>query len=123
MSLNFHFSKVLELEIMTAIHPIVYLENAWTSNQMITEGEAAILLETTRRAFRNQSQSKQRSTLANLNIFTNASKYSSRIGPWLIYFSNIKDIKMFCIPFCFERYMIQVRQKDLRRRHDIHLDQ
>ena len=30
---------------------------------MITEGEAAILLETTRRAFRNQSQSKQRSTL------------------------------------------------------------
>ena len=42
---------------------IVYLKNAWTSNQMITEGEAAILLETTRRAFRNQSQSKQRSTL------------------------------------------------------------
>ena len=30
---------------------------------MITEGEAAILLETTRRTFRNQSQSKQRSTL------------------------------------------------------------
>ena len=45
---------------MTAI---VYLENAWTSNQMITEGEAAILLETTRCAFHNQSQSKQRSTL------------------------------------------------------------
>ena len=31
---------------------------------MITEGEAAIPLETTRHAFRNQSQSKQRSTLA-----------------------------------------------------------
>ena len=30
---------------------------------MITEGEAAILLETTRRAFHNQSQLKQRSTL------------------------------------------------------------
>ena len=30
---------------------------------MITEGAAAILLETTRRAFGNQSQSKQRSTL------------------------------------------------------------
>ena len=30
---------------------------------MITEGEDAILLETTQRAFRNQSQSKQRSTL------------------------------------------------------------
>ena len=45
------------------VSTIVYLENAWTSNQMITEGEAAILLETTRRAFRNQSQSKQRSAL------------------------------------------------------------
>ena len=31
---------------------------------MITEGGAAIPMETTRRAFRNQSQSKQRSTLA-----------------------------------------------------------
>ena len=31
---------------------------------MITEGEAAILLETTWRAFSNQSQSKQRSTLS-----------------------------------------------------------
>ena len=30
---------------------------------MITEGEAAILLEMTQRAFRNKSQSKQRSTL------------------------------------------------------------
>ena len=30
---------------------------------MITEGEAAILLETTRRALGNQSQSKLRSTL------------------------------------------------------------
>ena len=49
-------------------HPIiVYLENAWSSKQMITEGEAAILLETTRRAFRNQSQSKQRSTLGRPN--------------------------------------------------------
>ena len=39
---------------------IVYLENAWNSKQMITEGEFAILQETTRRAFGNQSQSKQR---------------------------------------------------------------
>ena len=31
---------------------IVYLENAWTSIQMITEGEAAILMETTLHAFR-----------------------------------------------------------------------
>ena len=35
---------------------------------MITEGEAAILLETTRRAFRIQSQSKQRSTLTFANL-------------------------------------------------------
>ena len=42
---------------------IVYLENAWTSKQMITEGEAAIPLDTTRCPFGNQSQSKQRSAL------------------------------------------------------------
>ena len=42
---------------------IVYLEKAWSSKQMITEGEPAILLETTQRAFRNLSQSKQRSSL------------------------------------------------------------
>ena len=41
----------------------VHLENVWTSKQMITEGDAAISLETTRRAFRNQQQSKQRSTI------------------------------------------------------------
>ena len=40
--------------------PIVHLEDVWNSNQMITEGDAAITLETTRRAFRNQEQSKQR---------------------------------------------------------------
>ena len=45
---------------------IVYLENAWTSKQRIMQGEAAIPLETTRRAFRNQSQSKQRSALVEL---------------------------------------------------------
>ena len=42
---------------------IVYLENAWNSKQMITEGEAAIPLETTRLAFGNHSQSKQKSAL------------------------------------------------------------
>ena len=41
---------------------------------MITEGEAAILLETTRRAFRNQSQSKQRSTLKISNLLKIAQK-------------------------------------------------
>ena len=34
---------------------IVYLENAWTSIQMITEGEAAILMETTLRGFGNHT--------------------------------------------------------------------
>ena len=42
---------------------IAYLENAWNSKQMIIEGEAAIPLETTQRAFGNQSQSKQRPNL------------------------------------------------------------
>ena len=32
---------------------------------MITEGEAAILLDTTRHAFRNQENSKQRSAITN----------------------------------------------------------
>ena len=35
---------------------------------MITEGEAAIPLERTRRAFRNQSQSKQRSAFFDENV-------------------------------------------------------
>ena len=41
----------------------VHLEIVWTSKQMIMEGKAAIPLETTRRAFRNKEQSKQRSTI------------------------------------------------------------
>ena len=44
----------------------VHLKNVWTSKQMITEGDAAILLETTRRAFRNQEQSKQRSAIVSM---------------------------------------------------------
>ena len=36
----------------------VRLENGWISKQMISAGEAAILLETTRRAFLNQEKSK-----------------------------------------------------------------
>ena len=41
----------------------VRLENGWNSNQMITEGEVAIPMETSRRAFRNQEKSKQRSAI------------------------------------------------------------
>ena len=41
----------------------VHLENGWNSYQMITEGEAAIPLETTLHAFRNQEETKQRSTI------------------------------------------------------------
>ena len=38
----------------------VLLENGWNSRRLITEGDAAISLETTRRAFSNQEKSKQR---------------------------------------------------------------
>ena len=55
--------KKFDLRGEKSLYVIVYLENAWSSKQMITEGEAAIPLETTRRTFRNQSQLKQRSPL------------------------------------------------------------
>ena len=35
----------------------------WNSEQMITEGDAAIQLETTLHAFHNQEKTKQRSTI------------------------------------------------------------
>ena len=41
----------------------VHLEKGWNSKRMITEGDAAISLETTRCAFRNQEKSKQRSAI------------------------------------------------------------
>ena len=41
----------------------VLLENGWNSKEMITEGEAAIPLEKTQHAFRNQEKTKQRSTI------------------------------------------------------------
>ena len=41
----------------------VRLENGRNSKQMITEGEAAIPMETTLHAFRNQEKTKQRSTI------------------------------------------------------------
>ena len=44
----------------------VLLENGWNSKQMITEGEAAIPLETTLHAFRNQEKTKQRSTITTI---------------------------------------------------------
>ena len=43
----------------------VLLENVWNSKQMIAEGEAAIPLETTLHASRNQEKTKQRSTIDN----------------------------------------------------------
>ena len=43
----------------------VHLENGWNSKRMITEGEAAIPLETTRRAFGNQ----QKSTIADIHSY------------------------------------------------------
>ena len=41
----------------------VLLENGWNSKQMITEGEAAIPVETTLHTFRNQEKTKQSSTI------------------------------------------------------------
>ena len=41
----------------------VHLEKGWNSKRMITEGDAAKTLETTRCAFRNQEKSKQRSAI------------------------------------------------------------
>ena len=43
----------------------MFLENGWTSKQMITEGAAAIPLLTpcSLHAFRNQEKTKQRSTV------------------------------------------------------------
>ena len=45
------------------MHTKVLLENGWNSDQMITEGEATISLQTTLHAFRNQEKTKQRSTI------------------------------------------------------------
>ena len=53
---------------------------------MITEGGAAILLETTQRAFRNQSQSKQRSTLSS------RTSMGSIIGLDLLKLSDVRDV-------------------------------
>ena len=65
---------------------IVYLENAWKSKQMITEGEAAIPLETTRRAFGNQEKSKQRSAIVWTKYFIQCFWYSILMA---LFFQNI----------------------------------
>ena len=56
-------SIVLEWRFYSIATAKVLLENGWNSKQMITEGEAAIPLETTQYAFRNQDKTKQRSTI------------------------------------------------------------
>ena len=53
----------------------VLLENGWNCKQMITESEAAIPLETTLHAFRNQEKTKQRSTIVNFVLRLLASVY------------------------------------------------
>ena len=55
---------------------------------MITEGEAAILLETTRRAFRNKSQSKQRSTLDMRNRHTELVQKDGKIDEYPVEILN-----------------------------------
>ena len=60
--------------------PKVLLENGWNSKQMITEGEAAIPLETTLHAFRNQEKTKQRSTIQGISSHTVISNLVLREG-------------------------------------------
>ena len=75
----YYFDQVLQLlsvnfsliaKISGAVHVCtkVRLENDWNSKQMITEGDAAIPLETTRLAFRNQEKSKQRSAITGFQL-------------------------------------------------------
>ena len=49
----------------------VLLENGWNSKQLITEGEAAIPLETTLHPFHNQEKTKQRSTKTYSSLCSN----------------------------------------------------
>ena len=60
------------------IHTKVLLENGWNSKQMITEGEAAIPLETTLHAFRNQEKTKQRSTIIDIKPTLNRTTLDSK---------------------------------------------
>ena len=53
----------------------VLLENGWNSKEMITEGEAAIPLETTLNAYRNQEKTKQRSTIRCYKFLGNYGEY------------------------------------------------
>ena len=78
---------------------------------MITEGAAAIPLETTRRAFRIQSQTKQRSTLVSGTPYLVNKKQSStsqkvasvmafeKFNLNIFYLTN-QVIRKFCIYFC-----------------------
>ena len=56
---------------------------------MITEGGAAILLETTLRAFRNQTQSKQRSTLIDWDTQNRVELTAIDFNRTELYFWNI----------------------------------
>ena len=53
---------IIRIEIFICSFKI-RLENGWNSKRMIIEGDAAIPLETTRRAVGNQEKSKQRSAI------------------------------------------------------------
>ena len=56
-SLAFHFRPTFgSLPVHFQFTSKVLLENGWNSKQMITEGKAAIPLETTLHAFRNQEK-------------------------------------------------------------------
>ena len=70
-----YHAQTSECKDLRTYVPKVLLENSWNSKQMITEGKAAIPLETTLHAFRNQEKTKQRSTIEFIkqdNLFCNA---------------------------------------------------
>ena len=69
---------LFELTFFNGLSTKVHLEKGWNSKRMITEGEAAIPLETTRCAFRNQEKSKQRSAIVKVIFHKNVNIISMK---------------------------------------------
>ena len=96
---------------------IVYLQNAWNSKQMITEAEAAIPLEPTRRAFGNQEKSKQRSAIVkndrdkiSLRSFHGKS-YRAAACRLLQPTQNFPNWCLSAICYLFEKAMVPLNQR------------
>ena len=79
---------------------------------MITEGEAAILLETTRRAFRNQSQSKQRSTLSSFIFHRVTESYSEK---FILGLPHMRHLVHFSLKYDCTGSVLQVLAETCRK--------